>query len=78
MKEVFLAVLGWMAFAVLTTVVATTKGKSRLMWAGIGWLLGPIGLILAVLMPDKRVCPTCKKRVSRRVVFCPFCRKPIY
>jgi len=70
--------MGWAVVAVMTIVVAKTKGKNAIVWAGIGWVLGPIGLILAVLVPDKRVCPTCKKRVSRRVVFCPFCRKPIY
>ena len=77
-NNLYIALAIWMVFVFGSYTVAKTKGKSEFLWIVLAWSLGPIAQIAAVLLPDKKVCSTCKKRVSRNLAFCPFCKKPVY
>lgn len=73
----------WIAFGVLSAVVATGKGRDGCGWFLMGILLGPIGLISAfVASPnEKRViesgkrqrCPFCAELVRVEAIKCRFC-----
>jgi double zinc ribbon protein len=65
----------WLVFAITTAVVANSRGASGCLWFLIGALLGPIGLVLAVIVakPDGR-CPFCREAIDSRAVRCPHCQ----
>jgi hypothetical protein len=78
MDNLGIAIAIWMVFVIGSYAVARAKGKSGFLWVVLAWSLGPIALLAAVLLPDKKTCSTCKMRVSRNLAFCPFCKKPVY
>jgi hypothetical protein len=41
----------WLVFAVLTAVIASTKGRNVASWAAIGFVTGLFGLIAVCAMP---------------------------
>jgi hypothetical protein len=49
-----IAVLFWIVFGAITAVVAAAQYRNYAAWFWVGFLLGPIGLLLAVLMPAKK------------------------
>jgi hypothetical protein len=41
----------------------------------LGLVLGPIGLVIALVMKGSRVrCPACKELIQKKAVICPYCR----
>ncbi|MQW89459.1 hypothetical protein [Sinorhizobium saheli] len=42
----------WILCAIVTAVIATVRGGHSLRWLLIGCILGPIGVLAAVLMPS--------------------------
>ncbi len=42
----------WIFCAIATAVVAAVRGGHSLLWLLIGCVLGPIGLLAAILMPS--------------------------
>ncbi len=60
--------------------IARSKGKSGYLWFLTGFLLGPIGILLALLVPssnpplrDKKRCPRCGRKVDKKAFRCPYC-----
>ena len=47
--------LGWIASGFLASSIASTKGWSGVNWFLAGFLFGPIGLIAAAGLPDRRL-----------------------
>lgn len=47
-----LAIIVWILFGVVTAVAASNRGRSGCNWFAIGFLLGPFGLILVLVMPS--------------------------
>ena len=54
MEALFLILL-WIASGVLASSIASTKGWSGFSWFVAGFLFGPLGLIAAAGMPDRRL-----------------------
>jgi Na+/melibiose symporter-like transporter len=42
----------WLLFAVLTAIVASSKGRSGFGWFLVGCILGILGLILVAILPS--------------------------
>jgi hypothetical protein len=88
---VLLEIVGWLACAVASAVVASGKGRSPIIWFMVSLLLGPIGLVLAVLRRGRehfveewavsggllRPCPGCSKHVWVKAESCPHCGQPV-
>lgn len=85
--ELSTVVVVWLAFAILTSIVAASKGRS-----GFGWLLlslafGFFALLAVALMPGsqkeaatpqgERDCPFCAERIKVAAVKCRHCGSEI-
>jgi hypothetical protein len=47
----WLGIPGWIICGVLGAFIATTKGRGGCFWFALCGLLGPIGLIIAAVIP---------------------------
>ena len=52
----------WSACAFLTAIVSDEKGHDWLLWGLAGIIFGPVGLVAAVGLPDKKL-----RRYIRRI-----------
>ena len=80
-------VIVWILFGIVTAVAASNKGRNRWGWFLIGVLLGPFGLILAlVVSPGQQMtetrsqhraptikCPSCSESIRSEAIRCGFC-----
>ena len=66
----------WIICGVVSAFLANKKGRSVLGWFIIGFLLGPIGLIIVFLIGGKS-CDYCKKSIHKDAVICPFCQQKV-
>ena len=57
---------------------AGRRQNNGCMGAGLGLLLGPIGVVIVLLMPDNRPTPTANDESPLDGRECPFCRKDIH
>jgi hypothetical protein len=62
---------------IVSTTVATNKGRSGCGWFVLGFLLGPVGLILALVVSRNQ--PVLDRRMVMRgeMQFCPYCAELI-
>lgn len=81
----------WIGLAIATSVSASNKGRSGLGWFIIGFITGPIGLIISlVLSKDEKAieldslykgthkkCPYCAEMVKKEAVVCKHCNREI-
>jgi len=77
----------WTCFAIATAAVASGKGKSAVVWFFLGFLLGPLGLILILVFKKnpleaerraiesgfEKKCPSCAELVKYDAKKCRFC-----
>jgi endogenous inhibitor of DNA gyrase (YacG/DUF329 family) len=68
--------LVWVASAVVTAALARRRGGPVGQWVFLGFLLGPIGLLL-VLRVMAHCCPHCRAPVLRGVRRCPRCGEEV-
>lgn len=77
----------WFSCALVCEAIATSKGRSGLLWAVSGLLFGPFAVVLVAVLPKdqdaidwrdisrgkKRKCPYCAEVVNREAVICKHC-----
>ena len=78
-------ILFWIVCGIASAVIASSKGRDGGAWALLGFILGPIGVLMAIgvtsqrpgeLPPsasDLRKCPACAEQIRREAVKCRFC-----
>jgi hypothetical protein len=86
-----LAIGVWLICGILGAVICEQKGRSAYLGLFLGWLLGPIGVIIcAVLSKEDRVleeralrsgkmrkCPHCAELVKREAKVCRHCGREL-
>lgn len=76
--EVILALVFFFPLCgVISAVVANTKGRSGCGWFALGFLLGPFGIIFALVMPKNQEKLKEKAIQSGKMKQCPFCAELI-
>jgi hypothetical protein len=67
----------WLIFGIVSAWIGAKKGQGGTTFV-IGVLLGPLGLLVAVLSKgNRRKCPLCRELMHRDATVCPHCRNEI-
>lgn len=79
----------WLVVAVLSLIVTSAilgyKGRRSWLAVALSLLLGPVGIVVALMMPDRRPvgptrwrrCPFCAEPIRREAVVCKHCRRDL-
>jgi hypothetical protein len=69
--------LFWTLCAIVASIIGNKKGEAG--WGCLwGILLGPIGILIAILSDgNRKPCPFCQEKVHEAATVCPHCRKDL-
>ena len=81
----------WISIAIATAIVASNKGRGGLTWFLIGFVTGPVGLLISlVIKKDEKTmeldtilsgtrikCPFCAEIIKSEAVVCRFCNRDL-
>lgn len=67
----------WLLSGIVSAMVASNKGRSGCSWFLLGFLLGPVGLILSLAVSKNHAA--LEERMVQRgeMQYCPYCAEPI-
>lgn len=73
----------WIVCGIASSVIGSSKGRDGCSWALAGFLLGPIGVLMAIGVTSQqetgppasamRKCPMCAEVVRREAIKCRYC-----
>lgn len=66
----------WIICGVVAAMIASAKGSSGCGFAIVGFFLGPLGIIIALVASGVE-CPYCKKKIHEDATICPHCQKEL-
>jgi len=67
----------WFLFGIVAALIGKNKGQGCLGFI-VGFLLGPIGLIIMIFTRgNRRRCPHCKELINKDASVCPHCRREV-
>ena len=70
-------VIIWIICGVIAGIIGTRKGQRRSAFV-IGFLFGPLGIVLALVRKgDRRECPHCRELVHQEARACPHCQRVV-
>jgi len=79
-----IAVFGWFLFGIASAAVAVSKNRGFFSWLFLGFLLGPIALVMVGFMPRladpsprTRRCPHCAEYVMPEALVCKHCGRDL-
>ena len=67
----------WLLCGIVSAVIASNKGRSGCSWFALGFVLGPIGIILALVVSKNEATVTDKAIQSGEMKKCPYCAELI-
>lgn len=65
-------VIFWIASAIFGSVIRSQKDAPSVD-VSLGIILGPLGLIAALAIDGRSMCPRCKRRLNGQTTECPHC-----
>ncbi|MCK4304246.1 MAG: hypothetical protein KAY24_08395 [Candidatus Eisenbacteria sp.] len=87
------ALVLWLLFGIAAAAIASSKGRSGCAWFAMGVLLGPFGLLVALLPSSEqknqakaredgvagefRKCPHCAESIRREATKCRYCQSEV-
>jgi len=64
----------WFVCGFAGALIRQHKGGSAAAGAALGFLLGPLGVLIAIMTKPPSVCPSCRSPVDAGTVTCPRCQ----
>jgi len=67
----------WFVCGFGAALIRQRQGGSAAAGAALGFMLGPVGVLIAILTKPPAVCPFCRSPVDANTVTCPRCQSNV-
>ena len=76
-RQAFLIIIVWVVCVLLAGFEANRKGYDPGTWGCIAFLLGPLAIIGAIMLPNRPRCPHCREPVRSDATACAKCGRDV-